>query len=937
MKAKKEYIRIYGANEHNLKNIHIDIPRNELVVFTGISGSGKSSLAFDTIFAEGQRRYLETLSSYARQFIGSIERPDVEKIEGLSPVISIEQKTVSRSPRSTVGTITEIYDFIRLLYARVSTAYSYNTGKEMVKYNDRQISKLILDIYNNKRIIILSPKVIGRKGHYRELFEQIRKQGYTKVRVDGEIKEIVAGMKLDRYSIHDIEIVIDRIVVEKDTEERIYNSISTAMKLGSNYIMVMDYDDHAIRHFSRNLMCEQTGISYPDPEPNLFSFNSPYGACQKCNGLGYISDLDLNKIVTDKDKNLHNGAFVPLGNYKKTWIFEELEALYNAFETKNNTSINKLSKELFDAILYGTQNVESKTNEIPEFEGIYNFILRHHKDGAPSVRRWAAGFMIKKECKTCSGFRLKKEAYFFKINDKHIGELASMDLDELSNWFEKIEKNLDEKSMLIAKELLKEIRSRLNFALNVGLNYLSLNRSAKTLSGGEAQRIRLATQIGSELMNVIYILDEPSIGLHQRDNTRLINALKALRDFGNSILVVEHDKEMMESADTIVEIGPGAGVHGGEIMQLNSPQKLDPKKSITAPYIKGIKTIPIPKKRRKGNGNFLSLKNASGNNLKKVNLSIPLGTFCCISGVSGSGKSSLINETLVPALMNMIHGGNRQHLSFEEIKGFSHIDKLIEIDQSPIGRTPRSNPATYTKVFDEIRMLFASLQESQIRGYKPGRFSFNVSGGKCEACNGAGLEHIEMNFLPDIYVKCDICQGLRYNRETLEIRYKGKSISDVLNLTVEDARQFFESIPKIKRIMDTLYDVGLGYIKLGQSSITLSGGEAQRIKLASELSKRSTKKTLYVLDEPSTGLHFEDIQMLLGVLNRLVDEGNSVVVIEHNMDILKTADYIIDLGKEGGKNGGEIIAQGKPEDMIKVFKSKSFTAKYLEKEIIVKK
>ena len=934
MKANKEYIRVYGAKEHNLKNVYVDIPRNELVVVTGISGSGKSSLAFDTIFAEGQRRYLETLSSYARQFIGSIERPDVEKIDGLSPVISIEQKTVSKSPRSTVGTITEIYDFIRLLYARVSTAYSYNTGEKMVKYTDKQISKLILKTYQNKRIILLAPKVIGRKGHYRELFEQIRKQGYTKVRVDGEIKEIEAGMKLDRYSIHDIEIVIDRIVADKQAKERLSKSVDTAMRIGANYLMVMDYEDKQIRHFSRNLMCAKSGISYPDPEPNLFSFNSPYGACSSCNGLGYVSDLDLLKIIPDKSKNMLEGAFVPLGKHKKTWIFEELEELYKVFKTKTNTPVKKLSKQLLDVILYGTKHLESGKESEIEFEGIWNFILRHHKEGSPSVRRWAAGFMKKKKCKSCNGYRLKKEAYFFKINNKHIGDLANMDLDELSKWFDGIESHLDEKENRIANELLKEIRSRLSFALNVGLNYLSLNRSAKTLSGGEAQRIRLATQIGSELMNVIYILDEPSIGLHQRDNTRLINALKALRDFGNTILVVEHDKEMMENADTIVEIGPGAGVHGGEIMQLNHPKKLDIHKSITAPYIKGMKTIPIPKQRRAGNGKFISILKASGNNLKEVDLKIPLGTFSCISGVSGSGKSSLINETLVPALMNLLHGGNRQHLPFESIEGHEHIDKLIEIDQSPIGRTPRSNPATYTKVFDEIRMLFASLQESQIRGYKPGRFSFNVSGGKCESCNGAGLEHIEMNFLPDVYVKCDTCQGLRYNRETLEVRYKGKSISDVLSLTVEDAKEFFASIPKIKRTMDTLYDVGLGYIQLGQSSVTLSGGEAQRIKLASELSKKSTKKTLYILDEPSTGLHFEDIQMLLNVLNKLVDEGNSVVVIEHNLDILKTADYLIDLGKEGGKNGGQIIAKGTPEFLVKEYKNKSFTAKYLEKELI---
>ncbi len=932
MPKSKNFIKVYGANEHNLKKINIDIPRNELVVFTGISGSGKSSLAFDTIYAEGQRRYIETFSAYARQFIGGNERPDVDKIDGLSPVIAIEQKTVSRSPRSTVGTITEIYDFIRLLYARVANAYSYKTNEKMVKYNDQQITDLITKLYMGKRIIVLAPKVIGRKGHYKELFEQIRKQGYTKARIDGEIIDLEPGLMLDRYSIHDIEIVIDRIEINKSIKNRLYDAVIAALKHGSNYIMVMDYEDRTVRHFSRNLMCPTSGISYPDPQPNLFSFNSPYGACEKCNGLGFTSEFNLDKIIPDHSKSIKEGGIDPLGTYKQSWMFELIEEILKKHKLTLESKISSIPKKVLDLILHGDFNSENPS----EFEGIINFIDRHSKDSTASVKRWAKNYMDQVECDQCKGTRLRKESLNFKIKDKNIGEVSQMDLEELFEWFKDIETHLDDNQKIISKELLKEIRSRISFTLNVGLNYLNLHRSAKTLSGGEAQRIRLATQIGSELINVIYVLDEPSIGLHQRDNTKLINALQSLRDSGNSVLVVEHDKEMIESANTVVEIGPGAGVHGGEIVQMNSPQNLDPNKSITASYINGDKEIEMPKSRRNGNGKTIKLEGATGNNLKNITLELPLGLLCCVSGVSGSGKSSLINETLVPALQNLIYGGNRNTLPFKSIKGNEHIDKLIEIDQSPIGRTPRSNPATYTKVFDEIRSLFASLQESQIRGYKAGRFSFNVKGGRCEDCKGAGLEHIEMNFLPDVYVKCDSCQGYRYNRETLEIRYKGKSIYDVLNLTVEEAKPFFENIPKIKRVIDTLHSVGLGYIKLGQSAITLSGGEAQRIKLASELSKKSTGKTLYILDEPSTGLHFDDIRQLLLVINKLVDDGNSVLIIEHNIDILKTADHIIDIGPNGGKDGGQIICEGNPEKLVKKKLNKSHTLKYLSHEFVAK-
>ena len=934
MSADKEYIEIFGAREHNLKEIDLKIPRNQLVVFTGLSGSGKSSLAFDTIYAEGQRRYIETFSAYARQFLGGLERPDVDKIDGLSPVIAIEQKTVSRSPRSTVGTITEVYDFLRLLFARVSKAYSYETGEQMVKYSDDQIVDLIIDQFDGKRVMFLAPKVKGRKGHYRELFEQVQKMGFTKVRVDGEIRDIERGMKLDRYKIHSIEIVVDRLVIQKSDRKRIYDSVLIAMKHGGKSMMVYDMDDATVRHYSRSLMCPSTGISYPEPEPNLFSFNSPFGACPRCSGLGEISEVDLVKLVPDPKLSIKKGGLAPLGEYKRTWIFEKLDAFLIKQGYSLHTPIQDLDEETMNTILYGNEDLErTRKSEVVIFEGITHFLTRHADESSAAIQRWAHTFMNKMTCPECEGARLKKEALFFKLREKHIGELAQMDLVDLGSWFAELDEHLNPDQQRIGTEILKEIKGRLSFILQVGLDYLTLNRSAKTLSGGEAQRIRLATQIGSELMNVLYILDEPSIGLHQRDNTRLINSLKQLRDTGNSVLVVEHDKEMIEAADFIVDIGPGAGVHGGQIVNAGTLTDVLSSDSLTSAYLSGKKKIELPKARRKGNGKWIKLTGATGHNLKQVNLQIPLGTFTCISGVSGSGKSSLINQTLYPIVMQHLYDSVKQPLPYKNIVGLEHIDKVIEIDQAPIGRTPRSNPATYTKLFDEIRSLFAGLQEAQIRGYKAGRFSFNVSGGRCETCSGAGLKLVEMNFLPDVYVPCETCDGKRYNRETLEVRYKGKSIADVLAMTIEEAATFFQPIPKIHRIVETLHSVGLGYIQLGQSSTTLSGGEAQRIKLAAELSKKSTGKTLYILDEPSTGLHFEDIRMLLDVLQRLVDEGNSVLVIEHNLDIIKVADYIVDIGPEGGKGGGVIVAEGTPEKIVKSATEKSFTARYLKLEL----
>ncbi len=930
------FIEVFGAREHNLKNIDLKIPRNKLIVFTGLSGSGKSSLAFDTIFAEGQRRYIETFSSYVRQFIGGIDRPDVDKINGLSPVIAIEQKTVARSPRSTVGTITELYDFFRLLFARAATAISHETLEPMVKYSDEGIVNMIEKEFKDKRIAILAPKIKGRKGHYRELFEQILRNGYTKVRVDGKIQDIVKGMRLDRYKIHDIEVVIDRMQLSEMDSKRIYNSVVTAMKQGDSMIMVIDYDSGKFRNYSRSLMCPSSGISYPEPEPNLFSFNSPYGACGNCNGLGEVSEADIEKIIPDFSLSIKEGALSPLGDYKKSWVFDKLETILSKNNFSIKTPIREIDDELLKVILYGNEGMEVHQNDNSfRFEGIINFISRHSEESSAPIQRWALSFMNKICCPVCIGTRLKKEAHFFRIDNKHIGELASLDLKELSTWLNDIEKYLTKDQNKIATEIIKEIRSRLGFILDVGLDYLTLNRSSKSLSGGEAQRIRLATQIGTELMNVLYVLDEPSIGLHQRDNEKLIKSLKKLRDAGNTVLVVEHDKEMIQAADFIVDIGPKAGLHGGQIISAGTLKTILESDSLTALYLKEKKTIEIPEKRRKGNGSFLKLKGASGHNLKNVNLTIPLGTLTCVTGVSGSGKSSLINYTLYPILLKHIYKGVKNPLSYKSIEGLENLDKVIEINQSPIGRTPRSNPVTYTKVFDEIRTLYASLPESQIRGYKAGRFSFNVAGGKCETCNGGGLKLIEMSFLPDVYVQCETCNGKRYNRETLEVRYKGKSISDVLNFTIEEAVPFFENHPKIKRVLETLLSVGLGYIQLGQSSTTLSGGEAQRIKLSSELAKKGTGKTIYILDEPSTGLHFEDIRMLLEVVQRLVNEGNTVLIIEHNLDIIKVADYIIDLGLEGGGKGGQIIAEGKPEEIIK--NKHSHTAKFLLEEMNVNK
>jgi excinuclease ABC subunit A len=932
VESEQQYIEVFGAREHNLKNVDLKIPRNKLVVFTGLSGSGKSSLAFDTIFAEGQRRYIETFSAYARQFLGGLERPDVDKIEGLSPVISIEQKTVSRSPRSTVGTITEIYDFLRLLFARASTAYSYETGEAMVKYSDEQIVALILDKFKDQKIVLLAPIVKGRKGHYRELFEQIRKNGFAKARVDGEIKDLSTGLKLDRYKIHDIEIVIDRLVANQDSQKRIYDGVLTSMKHGKKTMMVMNYDTQEVSYFSRLLMCPTTGISYPEPEPFLFSFNSPYGACPTCNGLGQVSEVSLEKIIPDTSKSIKAGAIIPLGEYKRTWIFDQIEKYLLHFGYKITTPISDIDEDVLTVLIHGNEGVETNAKNHFSFEGIVNFLVRQADEGSAVIQRWAQSFMNVVTCSECAGYRLKKEALYFKINDKHIGQLAEMDTVELKNWFDDVEKHLSADQKVIATEILKEIKSRIGFIVNVGLDYLSLNRSAKTLSGGEAQRIRLATQIGSELMNVLYILDEPSIGLHQRDNSKLIQSLKNLRDTGNSVIVVEHDKEMIEEADFIVDIGPKAGVHGGKIVNAGTLNELNTAESYTTKYLKGELKIEVPQKRRKGNGKKLKLIGATGHNLKNVNLEIPLGTFTCVTGVSGSGKSSLVNQTLYPILNAHFYNGVKKPLPYTKIDGLDNLDKVIEIDQTPIGRTPRSNPATYTKVFDRIRSLYSELPESQIRGYKPGRFSFNVVGGRCETCKGAGIKVIEMNFLPDVHVKCDECNGRRYNRETLEVRYRGKSIGDVLDMPISEAVNFFENIPSIHRVIETLDSVGLGYIKLGQPSTTLSGGEAQRIKLASELSKKSTGKTIYILDEPTTGLHFEDIRVLLEVLQRLVDEGNTVLVIEHNLDMIKVADYIVDVGYEGGKNGGNILFSGTPEQLIKS-NVVSYTKDYLKLEL----
>lgn len=942
--SENETLEVIGARVHNLKDISVSIPRNKLVVITGLSGSGKSSLAFDTIYAEGQRRYIETFSAYARQFLGDLERPDVDKITGLSPVISIEQKTVNKNPRSTVGTITEIYDFLRLLYARASDAYSFTTGEKMVRYSDEQIIDLILSSYQDKKVLILSPVVKGRKGHYRELFEHIRKLGFLRARVDGALVELTTRIQLDRYKVHDIEIVIDRIQVNSADRVRITDSVKLALKHGKGAMMVADGSStkgttKEARHFSRNLMCPTSGISYNDPAPNIFSFNSPYGACTKCNGLGHILEIDIDKIIPVKTKSIKSGGIIPIGEYRSSWIFKQLDAIADKYKFKLSEPINNIPEEALNAILFGTAEMlkvkndsnSSETSYSLSFEGVVNFLARQEHEGATGIQKWAQEFMNETACPKCNGTRLKKESLYFRVADKNIAELASMSLTELKEWLNGIEDKISERQRTIGNEVLKEIKNRLQFLLNVGLDYLSIDRTSRSLSGGEAQRIRLATQIGSQLVGVLYILDEPSIGLHQRDNVRLIQALKELRDIGNSVIVVEHDKEMILTADHVIDIGPRAGIHGGYIVAEGKPSELLKFKTLTTDYITGIKQIQIPSTRRNGNGKYLILDNCSGHNLKNVTVEIPLGKFICVTGVSGSGKSSLINETLYPILSKHFYRSQQKALPYKKIHGLEYIDKVIEIDQSPIGRTPRSNPATYTNVFSDIRTLFSELQESKIRGYKPGRFSFNVKGGRCETCQGAGLRTIEMNFLPDVYVFCEACNGKRYNRETLEIRFKGKSISDVLQMTIDSAVSFFEFHPTILARVKAMQDVGLGYITLGQQSTTLSGGEAQRVKLATELARKQTGNTLYILDEPTTGLHFDDIRILLEVLDKLVDQGNTVLVIEHNMDIIKVADHIIDLGPEGGIGGGEILAVGTPELVAKNLKS--FTAKYLREEL----
>ncbi len=936
----EENIHVYGAREHNLRDIDVVIPRNKLSVITGLSGSGKSSLAFDTIYAEGQRRYIETFSSYARQFLGGLERPDVDKITGLSPVISIEQKTTNKNPRSTVGTITEIYDFLRLLYARASIAYSSETNEKMVKYTDEQIVNLIQDKFENKKTFLLAPVVRSRKGHYRELFEQIRKKGFLYVRVDGVVKEIHHGLKTDRYKIHNIEIVIDKLKVAKNDKKRLKESVQLAMKHGKGTMAVLNKDTEELSYFSRKLMCPTTGISYDEPAPNTFSFNSPQGACPACKGLGNVNLIDHSKIIPDNKLSIAEGGIIPLGKAKDSLIFWQLEAIGRKYKFDLKDPIHKIPPKALEIILNGTEEtftlentpLGTKTDYALSFDGIIKYIERYQNDKtSQKAQKWAEKFHKHMVCPECNGGRLKKESLQFKIADKNIFELADLDISELHDLMQHIETKMNDKQKQIAKEVLKEIRSRIQFLLDVGLDYLSLNRSSRSLSGGESQRIRLATQIGSQLVNVLYILDEPSIGLHQRDNQRLIQSLKSLRDTGNSIIVVEHDKDMILAADHVVDMGPTAGVHGGEIVAQGTPETILAQNSLTAEYLNNRKQIKIPNERRKGNGKFIKLTGASGNNLQNVNIKIPLGELICVTGVSGSGKSTLINETLHPILSQRFYRSVKDPLAYKTVEGIENIDKVIEVDQSPIGRTPRSNPATYTKVFDEIRKLFEKLPESQIRGYKSGRFSFNVKGGRCETCQGAGLRTIEMNFLPDVYVHCEDCAGRRYNRETLEVRYKGKSIGDVLDMTINLAVKFFEKIPKITQKLKALKDVGLGYITLGQASTTLSGGEAQRVKLATELAKRDTGQTLYILDEPTTGLHFEDIRVLLCVLNRLVDKGNTVLIIEHNMDVIKTADYIIDLGPEGGKRGGYILAEGTPEQVVKL--NKGYTVGFLKEEL----
>ena len=935
-----EKINVWGARVHNLKNIDVEIPRNSLTVITGLSGSGKSSLAFDTIYAEGQRRYIETFSAYARNFLGGLERPEVDKITGLSPVISIEQKTTNKNPRSTVGTTTEIYDYLRLLYARAGVAYSYATGEKMVKYTEEDVLAMIHDKYNEKPIYILAPLVRNRKGHYRELFESMRKKGYLYIRIDGEIKEITRGMKTDRYKNHNIEVVIDKLKVQDKDNERLKNSVNIAMKQGDGLLMIMEKDTNEAKYYSKRLMCPTTGMAYSDPAPNKFSFNSPEGACPHCKGLGIINQIDMDKIVPDRDISIRNGAIMPLGKYKNQMIFWQIDAILERHGYNLDTPFSQLSDEAVNEIMYGSiENIKIKKERIHtssdyfmEFEGVVKYLRAViETDDSASSKKWADQFQSVCICPECKGMRLNKESLSYRIWDKNISEVSRLDINELKEWITEAENHLDSRQKHIANEIIKEIITRLNFMLDVGLDYLSLERQSASLSGGESQRIRLATQIGSQLVNVLYILDEPSIGLHQRDNDKLIQSLKELRDIGNTVIVVEHDKDMMQNADYIIDIGPKAGRKGGKVVFQGTPKQMLKENTITSQYLNGKLNIDIPEKRRKGNGKTIKLYGASGNNLKNVNAEFPLGKLIVITGVSGSGKSTLINETLQPILSKHFYRSQKEPLAYEKIEGIENIDKIINVDQSPLGRTPRSNPATYTGVFSDIRALFVNLPEAKIRGYKPGRFSFNVKGGRCEACGGNGYKTIEMKFLPDIMVECEVCHGKRYNRETLEVRYKGKSIADVLDMTINQAVDFFENVPDILRKIKTIQDVGLGYIKLGQPSTTLSGGESQRVKLATELSKRDTGKTLYILDEPTTGLHFEDIRILMNVLQKLVDKGNTVIIIEHNLDVIKLADHIIDMGPEGGRKGGQIITTGTPEEIVK--SKKGYTYKYLKTEL----
>jgi excinuclease ABC subunit A len=933
-------INIWGARVHNLKNIDVEIPRDSLTVITGLSGSGKSSLAFDTIFAEGQRRYIETFSAYARNFLGGMERPDVDKITGLSPVISIEQKTTNKNPRSTVGTTTEVYDFLRLLFARAGKAYSYETGEPMVKYTEEKVIEMITHDYAGRRILILAPLVRSRKGHYRELFEGLRRKGYLHVRVDGELHEITQGMKVDRYKNHDIEAVIDRMAVKDTVDERLKKSVQMAMKQGEGRVMIMDHETGNVKHFSKQLMCPTTGISYSEPAPNTFSFNSPQGACPRCKGLGYINEIDLNKVIPNRKHSIYDGGITPLGKYKNQMIFWQIDAILHKYECTLKTAIEEIPDEALNEILYGSlesvridkELVHTSSDYFVDFDGVVKYLRSvMENDDSSGGQKWADQFLAECTCPECHGQRLNREALSYKIGDKNISELASMDISELRQWLDDVEPTLDHQQQQIATEILKEIRTRLDFLLEVGLDYLALNRQSASLSGGESQRIRLATQIGSQLVNVLYILDEPSIGLHQRDNDRLIRSLKDLRDLGNTVIVVEHDRDMMLASDYIVDIGPRAGRKGGEVVFQGTIEEMMKQQTITAQYLSGKMTIPLPAHRREGNGHSLILKGCTGNNLKNVTVEFPLGKLILVTGVSGSGKSTLINETLHPILSKHFYRSLQQPMPYESIEGLEYIDKVVNVDQTPIGRTPRSNPATYTGVFSDIRSLFVNLPEAQIRGYKPGRFSFNVKGGRCETCGGNGYKTIEMNFLPDIQVPCEECHGKRYNRETLEVRFKGKSIADVLDMTINQACEFFENVPDILRKIKTIQDVGLGYIKLGQSSTTLSGGESQRVKLATELSKKDTGKTLYILDEPTTGLHFEDIRILMDVLQRLVDRGNTVIVIEHNLDVIKLADHIIDIGPEGGRAGGTILSTGTPEEVAK--SKKGFTPKFLKEEL----